>query len=191
MRNLSGILGTCSLLLFSATLAAQAPSTLPEASHDAALARLKERITNSNVVAPATGACPVGFSARHANVGALLNVSPATKPRGPAYNLRFVPRDGGAITQVRITLHGISGHHVIPAGNGPHAASNETSEAFTLPLSSNGRDLFTSVVYPGKLTGVTSVELNELTYADGTKWHETADARCEIAPNGYMLVAGR
>ncbi len=189
MRNLSGILGTCSLLLLSATLAAQAPSA-QGASDAAVLASLKERIATLRAVAPATGACPVGFSARHADVGAMLNVSPATKPSGPAYNLRFVPRDGGAITQAKITLHGISGHHVIPAGNGPHAASNETSEAFTLALSSDGRDLFTSVVYPGKLTGVTSVELNELTYADGTKWHETAGARCEIAQNGYMLVAG-
>ena len=176
MRNFSGILGTGTLLLLSATLAAQAPGT-----------------GNAVVLMGPlpSGACPVGFSARHANVGVLLNVSPAEKPQGPAYSLRFVPRHAEGITGAKVTLHGISGHHVIPAGSHATAPSSQTTEAFTLALSSDGSHLFTSVVYPGSLTGVTSIELNELTFADGTRWHEKAESPCEIAPNGYMLVAGR
>ena len=164
-----------SLLLLGATLGAQSPVL---------------KLNTVVVKEIPSGACPVGFSARHANGGAVLNVSPASTPRGPAYDLRFVPRNGGAIVGAKVTLHGLSGHHVVPAGGRSGVGAAETSESFNLTLRSDGTHLFTSVVYLSKLTGVTSVELNQITYADGTKWHEVTGSPCAVAPDGYMLVAG-
>ena len=137
-----------------------------------------------------SGACPVGFSARHANGGVLLNVSPAEKTPGLAYDIHLVPRDGRGITGAMVTLHGLAGHHVIPAGEQDTKAAGESRESFRLALHSDGRSLFSSVVRLSRLTGVTSVELNEISYADGTRWREAAASPCAVVPDGYMLVAG-
>ena len=82
-------------------------------------------------------------------------------------------------------LHELSGAQVTPAFQ--HEAS-ESSESFSISPSVGANDRFSSVVYTEKLTGVTWVELKELTYANGTVWHDSANATCRVAPNGYMLV---
>lgn len=169
-------LGTCALILLSGTLAAQAPE-----------ARQSITLTGATL----SGACPVGFSARHANSGMMVNVSPATKPHGGAYDLHFTPRDGEAMIEARVTLHGLSGHHVLPAGDPSAVTSWESSEVFNLALRADPSHLFTSVVYLKTLTGVTSVELNEITYANGTKWHEVTGSPCAIRPDGFTLITSR
>ena len=165
MRNL---FGTCSLLL-STALVAQAPA----------------RVTLDAPMV-ASGACPVGFSARHANGGSLLAVSPATKPHGQPYEVAFAPGKSRAVVQARVTLHGMSGSHVIPAGTD---VIENTTETFSIAPAGGVDHLFTSVVYARKLTAIRYIELRELTFADGTEWHASATSTCRVAPNGFLLVA--
>ena len=42
-----------------------------------------------------------------------------------------------------------------------------------------------------RFTAVTSVDLNSITYADGTTWHTSSPAACSITPDLIMLVAAR
>lgn len=130
--------------------------------------------------------CPVGLTARHASVGAVRQVKGAPKPVYRGFELSFRPRDGRAIAGARVTLFGMSGAHVIPAGEQLKA---QRSESFTISPEAEGKKLFQSVVYAEKLTAVQWVQLDELTYADGTAWHPLADAPCRITPNGFMLVS--
>ena len=88
--------------------------------------------------------------------------------------------------QADITLHGISGSHLVPAGE---RSSADATENFSVSPSSGPNHLFNTVVYLQKLTGVDWVELNEITFADGTKWHASATSTCRVAPNGFQLVA--
>ena len=136
--------------------------------------------------APPSQGCPVSFEARRANSGALINVSPSEKHRGQGYLLSFLPQGGQGIAQARITLHGLSGAGVIPAGE---KAGADATKSFNVSPSAGANRYFHSMVYTGRLTGVQWVELNEITYADGTEWQESADATCRVAPNGFMLVA--
>lgn len=137
--------------------------------------------------APAGEGCPVGFSARHADQGATVKVSPQEKRPRQGYELHFVPDGQHGIAQARVTLHGLSGAQVIPAGQ-TAKASPDASETFNLSPTSGGNHLFRSTVYTEKLTGVLWVELNELTYADGTTWHEAESDSCRVTPNGFLLV---
>ncbi len=130
--------------------------------------------------------CPVGFEARHAADGGLVSVSPSSRHHEQGYRLIFAPGEGRAIAQATVTLHGLAGAHVIPAGEKPGA---ETAESFNVSPSWSAKHLFQSTVFTQKLTGVQWVELNELTYVDGTKWHESAVVTCRVSPIGYMLVA--
>ena len=142
---------------------------------------------------PASGNCPVGFAAsRVTDIAMRRTASPIDSeaqkwPRKETLGLRliFSPRADSTIAQARVTLHGLSGAQVMPASQ--HDLS-ESSESFAVSPSAGANDRFSSVVYTEKLTGVTWVELKELTYANGTVWHESANATCRVTPNGYMLV---
>ena len=168
-------------------LLAQTPAPLPT------------RISPSNIVilpASATEGCPVGFAAQHANQGALISVRPGTTPPRQSYNLSFTPRGNHPITQARVTLHGLSGGQFLPAGEtasqtASQAASQtrgDATEDFTLAPRATSNDRFYSTVFVHKLTGVQWIELNEVTYADGTRWRESSTALCHITPNGMLRV---
>lgn len=131
--------------------------------------------------------CPVGFQARRSPDGGLVSVAHSPKHHQQSYQLSFSPGPGHFIAQARITFHGLAGGRVIPAG---YTTPGDATESFNISPSPDARHLFQSTIYTEKLTGVQWVELNELTYADGTKWQETGTASCRVAPNGFMLVAG-
>ena len=141
---------------------------------------------------PPSANCPVSFSARRAQEGGLVTASPSAKTSQPGYRITFSPGSAGAIAEARITLHGISGHQVIPAGKSASDSSNhgqDVTEHFNLSPSSGVDHLFHATIHTEKLTGVQWVELNELTYANGSSWHQSSTTTCRVAPNGYMLVA--
>ena len=132
-----------------------------------------------------TSACPVAFSARRFSGGGLVQIGRGTRPHNLGYRLEFA-NSATAITQARITLYGPDGVRVMLAGADERGfASEELS--FSPPTGASSS--FETVVFARKLTGLQFVELNELTYADGTSWHESAENPCRITPNGYRLIA--
>ncbi len=172
MRNL---LGMSALLSLAVPVLAQAPSQ----GASGAVA----------VIQSQTAGCPVGFAARRSPDGGLISVSPGTKAHRQSYELTFTPGSEHAITQARITLHGLAGGRVLPAKD---SAAGDATESFNVsPSGSHAKPFLHSTVYTSKLTGVQWVELNELTYADGSTWHESGATTCRVAPNGFMLVAGK
>lgn len=131
-----------------------------------------------------TAGCPVGLVARHAADGGFVQVSPGTRHPHQSYSITLTPQSARGIAQARITLGGMSGAHVLPAGS---PAGRDATESFNLTPSADDRH-FTSVIYVRTLTGVQWVELNEITWADGTQWHASPDAPCRIVPDGFMLI---
>lgn len=141
----------------------------------------------------ASAGCPVAFTARRYPGGGLVQARSGDPGRSLGYSIHLGadPLKPRPITQARITLHGLSGAQVLLAGSDPHhvAAPGAASEEFSIsPAAERGHN-FQSTVYTRTLTGVQSVELNELTFADGTHWREAADTPCRISPNGFLLVA--
>ncbi len=169
MRNLFGMLA---LLPLGLSALAQAPA---------------QSTSSVVLMASRTAGCPVGLEARHAQDGGLVSVSPTTRHSEQSYRILFSPSDEKAISQAKITLHGLAGGQVVPAAAAP---KGDATESFTLSPAMGAKHLFRSTVSTGKLTGVQWVELDELTYSDGTQWHASATATCRVAPNGFMLVAG-
>jgi hypothetical protein len=104
------------------------------------------------------------------------------------YSITFTPANARSITQARLTLHGISGAHLLPAET---AGSSSATEEFTVAPAENSGPRFESIVYARKLTGVQLIELDELTFADGTRWQKSSNSVCLVAPNGLMLVAAQ
>jgi hypothetical protein len=139
--------------------------------------------------------CPVGFSVNHAKTGGMLQTNsdrPHQVQPGPVhaqrrYDVTFstlqTPR---SISQAKVTLSGTSGDHLMPAGAG---YGGDLTEDYTLTPTADGRHLFKSVLFADRITALSWVQLDEITYADGSKWHGTPEAPCRVAPSGFMLVA--
>ena len=167
MRNL---LGLPSLLLAAGALCAQTPST--------GSVLLLQQPTGLN--------CPVNLRASRLPDGGMTRVESGPKARGQALHLSFRPTGEQGIAQADVVLHGMSGTHVIPAGTMPGV---DATERFSVSPTSGANDLFHSVVYMRKLTAVDYVELQTITFADGSQWHASASSTCRVAPNGFQLVA--
>ena len=132
-----------------------------------------------------TQSCPVGVIARHTPQGAVEQVRDTSEHHKLAYNIAIRTLDTRLITQARITLLGLNGPQITPVAQSPSANATET---FTLTPGASPRPSFNSVVYTQNLTGVRFIQVDEITYADGTHWHQTANHICRVIPNGLLLV---
>jgi len=129
--------------------------------------------------------CPIGVQAQHTPRGNVMQVSPSRQPQ-LGYNIILRAFDGRLIRQAKVTLRGIVGAHVLPAAATDN--STDVTETFTLTPGDSPKPTFHSVVYAEKLTGVQWIEVDEVTYANGTQWHQTGGSICRVSPNGYLLV---
>ena len=161
------LLAVTALLLAPSALLAQAPAT---------------------IVLQSAGAqnCPVGIQAQHTPQGAVEQVGRGAQSHQLGYNISLRAFDSRLIRQARITLRGISGAQILPAGSSDSSAN--ATESFTLTPGATPKATLQSVVYAEKLTGVRWVEVDDLTYADGTTWRQAQGSVCRVAPNGFLLV---
>jgi hypothetical protein len=150
---------------------------------------LLAQTASATIVLQSSGAqnCPVGIQAQHTPQGAVEQVGRSAERHQLGYNISLRAFDSRLIRQARITLRGIAGAQVLPAGASSESNANAT-ESFTLTPGATPKATLQSVVYAEKLTGVRWVEVDELTYADGTQWRQTQGSVCRVAPNGFLLV---
>ena len=159
-----------------------------------------------NVVRPrAIGAdCPVDMRATHstpmpvrmnANVapqnGSPLNGQKTVLERpAPAINQQIhlgmtslVPRD---IVSVAFTARGFSNkpRAINTAGQGPDL---KRSIKVVVDLKGNGHA--SSDLSLRDFTTVADIDLDAITYADGSTWRNSSPAACRVIPEGMMLVA--
>jgi hypothetical protein len=142
--------------------------------------------TNITLEDPVSQSCPVGVYAQHSPLGAVEQIRNSSDHHQLAYNITLRALDTRLIQQARITLLGLSGPQIIPAQNA--TSSPNAIETFTLTPGASPKATFDSVVYAHKLTGVRFIQLDDVTYADGTQWHQTSGRTCRVAPNGLLLI---
>jgi hypothetical protein len=102
------------------------------------------------------------------------------------YTLTFTPLTAHSIVQAKLTLHGLDGAQIVPAKN---LSTSNATEDLTVAPSATDSHRFESIVYAQKLTGVQWIELDDITYADGTHWQKSANSVCLVVPSGLRLVS--
>jgi hypothetical protein len=130
--------------------------------------------------------CPVGIAAQHTPQGGMQEISPSAKHHQLGFDISLSAFDGRLIRQADVTFHGIIGAHFMPAK--PTADGTDATETFTLTQGSTPKPSFQSVVYARKLTSVQWIQVDEVTYIDGTEWHQTAGSVCRVIPKVLLLV---
>lgn len=154
------------------------------------------------------GACPLVLDARHISSTSMLRAgATAPSPSGPAINGAVLSQHAARpmglyqqveltvsnpslrdIVSVQVTVHGMSSRwRAIPTANSPAAPDLAKKIDIVIDLKGNGhvaKDLTLS-----RFTAVTSIDLDSIAYADGSRWQAPASSACSITPDALMLVS--
>jgi hypothetical protein len=140
------------------------------------------------------GRCPIGLQVSHGSFflqrkteygpGPGDGVSPASSVQ--RVHLTMTNPSLREVAKVELTVHGYSDKwRAIPlASPAPDLAKKVT---VVVDIKGNGRA--SSDLSLRSFTAVTSVDVDTLTYADGSVWHATARGACSVAPSLMMLVS--
>jgi hypothetical protein len=157
-------------------------------------------------VARATGTtCPVGMQATHGrslpssvNAGGAHQQGPAingrqfvAQPPVPAINQQIhlvmtnpLSRD---IVSAQFTAHGFSNKSRTVYLDDAQAPDLTTTVKVVIDVKGNGHA--SSDLSLSDFTAVSSIDLNSITYADGSTWHSSSLGACSVVPDGVMLIA--
>jgi hypothetical protein len=163
------------LLVLTALLLGTAPLLAQSNSSQAVL-----------VSPPHSVGCPVALSARYSSQGAVRQTAKDAHHSVLGYTVTFTPLSAHSIVQAKLTFHGLDGARIMPAKD---PSTGNATEDFTVAPSATDNRHFESIVYAQKLTGVQWIELDDITYADGTHWQKSANSVCLVVPSGLRLVS--
>jgi hypothetical protein len=112
------------------------------------------------------------------------------RPTGPEQGLHIsLTNESARIKSAEITVYGVTaGSRVLPVND---EASHEISKTFVLHPSDGRNGLQEATVWIERTGVLTRVELNSLTYADGSGWTESAGSKCRAVPSLFVPVAAR
>ena len=107
-------------------------------------------------------------------------------------SLRFLLSNPTAlgITAIELNVHGLQpGGHVEPVVS-TQSGSGNFDKHLDLKLAINAKGRATRDIRFDGFTSIRSIDLESVTYADGSTWHANAEAPCNFEPSRVMLVAG-
>jgi hypothetical protein len=163
------------------------------------------------VPGPQGAGCPVAMRAEHGGGGALVRtrqsrsnlVPEPAQPTPPYQQIRLIlgpssvqSSAGARVVRARVTVRGTNGQwRSVPTGMG----EGSSTIAKTLDLSFSRADVgargedglvATEMTLAG-FSSVKSINLDSLTYSDGTIWVPAQGKACRVAPDLLMLVSTR
>ena len=140
--------------------------------------------------------CPVSLRAQHGADGNMLNVD-KSRPKGLAQllHLTLTNRDSRQIAQASMRIHGLSGKGRITqaasAQNNSDQDNSDKIETLTVRLSPGQDKAVSGDLWVPGMTAVLSIDLNSVTYADGSTRSFSRRDLCRVTPDPLMLIAGR
>jgi hypothetical protein len=141
------------------------------------------------MMSPSPNSCPVGLRADPA-VGLTQNTI-NTNPGVPSQTVTLELNNLGLrnVTRAQFTVHGLTGRgQVNPASlSDPEAATTSKQVELSFKIAHDGKA--SAPLLAQGFTSISWIELDSLTYADGSAWHASPQHNCSVVPNRFMLVA--
>ena len=141
---------------------------------------------------PQTGPCPISMRAQHAADGDILEVnSNHPKGIGQSLHLTVTSPDSRQIATAALIVRGL-----VPKGRVTQtlAAQDNTFDAektMDIKFSAEpGKDASGDIWVPG-LSAVMTIDLQSVTFTDGSTWKLPAEKTCRTFPDPVMLISGR
>jgi hypothetical protein len=177
-----------SFLLGTVPLAAQSAG-----SGVAGMEGLKNQSQQLNFSVASKGACPVGLRAQHGADGNIRKVD-KNRPEGIAQLLHLIitSRDSRQIVEARLRVRGTSGKgRVDRADSDQNSASGmDATRNVTARFRPGGDNEIVANAWVPGLTSVLQVDVNAVTFADGSVEQFGAADGCRFTPEHLMLIAG-
>lgn len=160
----------------------------------AALERLDGTDSITVVAPPVTySICPVGMRAQQGAGGDLVRARDGQRVDGPAQRIHLVltPRHALQVTGARIRVRGLFGkNRLARAGMAEQLAPDRTQTLSVTFMPGENAESIADLVLAG-FTSVQSIELQAITYSDGSTWKMESSNLCRVTPDAIMRVAGR
>ncbi len=140
--------------------------------------------------------CPVSLRAQHGANGNMLNVD-KSRPKGLAQllHLTLTNPDSRQIVQASVRISGLSGRGRIAQAASAQYNSDQGSsdkiETLTVRFSPGQDKAVSGDLWVPGMTAVLSIDLNSVTYADGSTRTFSGRDLCRVTPDPLMLIAGR
>lgn len=137
--------------------------------------------------------CPVSLRAQHGASGSMVQTD-RSRPKGMAQLLHLTlidsHPDAKRIVFARLRVSGLSG---VPRVTQTLSSTSEADSVQTheVRFSSGTGNQASGDLWVPAMTAVLSIDLESLTYADGSKRTFSSRDACHITPDPLMLVSGR
>lgn len=149
-------------------------------------------------VSPLSSPCPVGMRVRQGIGTQMLQAKDGQRTRTFASRLRlnlFNSHEGKTSTEIvkaTVTVRGLNGKAGMIPALGSDDRSSEVIRTMTVSFAlDDDNSYWTDLVLPG-LTSARMVNLESVTYADGSTWNFRDHVGwCQAAPDPLMLISGR
>jgi hypothetical protein len=137
--------------------------------------------------------CPVDMQAQQRGSSQLVAVHNGQRTQTTGQRIALTLRGASSprILTARVKVRGLTPKgHVLQSKAGDNLPS-DIARAITVAFDevSNG-GVTGELVLPG-FTSVASIELEEITYENGTVWKTAAQSICRVAPDMFMLISDR
>jgi hypothetical protein len=143
---------------------------------------------------PGNFGCPVGFSATRQAAGQMMSADDA-KQKGPAQGLHLELQhiNRPAIESIEVTVYGRSPKQGILLIDSEASVKSDDaiSKTFELQRKAESRSLTDADVWMHNVGSLTRVDLNTITYSDGSTWHSTENFKCRAVPSNFILVGSK
>ena len=141
---------------------------------------------------PQTGPCPISMRAQHAADGDILEVnSNHPKGIGQSLHLTVTSSDSRRIASATVTVRGL-----VPKGRVTQTLASQ-DDAFDAEKTMDirfsagpGKGASADIWVPG-LSAVKSIDMQSVTFTDGSTWKLPAEKTCRTFPDPVMLISGR
>ncbi len=135
-------------------------------------------------------ACPVGLMAEQRSGSELMRAD-VVHPGVPAQVITLVLQNRGTreIVAAEATVHGLSFHgRVLPLGS---AGRDDIAKTFQLDRRIGAKGTGDSDLSIERVSTIRWVDLDSITYADGSVWHASEQSKCRAVPDPIMLISSR
>ncbi|HEY2469731.1 MAG TPA: hypothetical protein VGI45_18070 [Terracidiphilus sp.] len=135
--------------------------------------------------------CPIGMRARQDVWNHTITIHRGGEQYKGPFSQRIVLTLTNAhpakIVAATVLVRGFDGkNRTLQTGGAEGTATKILRTGFTV----SDNNTVSADLYISGFTAITSVKLQDVTYADGSTWHSDQSNSCRIAPDPMMLIAG-
>jgi hypothetical protein len=186
------------MILTAAMLRAQSPNQQPGSifGFSALAPRGAPQLVSRSLPAvqqPANPKCPVSMRAQHLSDGSLVKAGKAQPPKGIGQRLHLTigDPDRREITSAELVIRGFTANGRMVQASAADGGNPNATRSLSVSFSAGDDNTVTADLWMPGMTAVQRIDLNSVTYADGSTWTLAGDLACRVTPDGLMLISAR